>query len=194
MKQALILILLATAGITATASPVDAHGRHHREVTHGHFETLPGGAELGYHVHGRAKMVRSDRHGGVTKVVVRVRGLDPDTTYPAHVHNQPCSATPPGGSHYQHVIGGAVDRSTRSGRRSRPTTEGAAPGSRCTESGPATTPARSSSTTHPTRRSGWPASTCHEDHVMTTVASGRGWRAIATPCSDPAGTVPAAPT
>ena len=110
MKQALILILLATAGITATASPVDAHGRHHREVTHGHFVTLPGGAELGYHVHGRAKMVRSDRHGGVTKVVVRVRGLDPDTTYPAHVHNQPCSATPPGGSHYQHVIGGAVDQ------------------------------------------------------------------------------------
>jgi len=109
MKQALILTLLATAGITATASPVDAHGRHHREVTHGHVETLPGGVELGYHLHGRAKMVRTDRDGGTTEVVVRVRGLDPDTTYPAHVHDQPCSSTPAGGSHYQHVIGGPVD-------------------------------------------------------------------------------------
>ncbi len=109
MKQALILILLATAGITATASPADAHGRSNREVTHGHFETLPGGVELGYHIHGRAKMVRTDRDGGTTTVVVRVRGLDPDTTYPAHVHNQPCSATPAGGSHYQNVIGGPVD-------------------------------------------------------------------------------------
>lgn len=109
MKQALILILLATAGITATANPVDAHGRRHREVTHGHVETLPGGVELGYHLHGRAKMVRTDRWGGTTRVVVRVRGLDPDTTYPTHVHNQPCSATPAGGSHYQHEIGGPVD-------------------------------------------------------------------------------------
>ena len=110
MKQALILILLATAGITTTASPAEANGRQHREVTHGHFETLPGGTDLGYHVHGRAKMVRTDRNGGTTKVVVRVRGLDPDTTYPAHVHNQPCSAMPAGGGHYQNMIGGDVDR------------------------------------------------------------------------------------
>ena len=109
MNKALIPILLATAGLAATASPVDAHARPHREVTHGHFETLPGGADLGYHIHGRARMVRTDRHGGTTKVVVRVRGLDPDTTYPTHVHNQPCSATPAGGSHYQDVIGGPVD-------------------------------------------------------------------------------------
>ncbi len=109
MKQALILILLATAGITATASPAAANGRQQREVTHGHFETLPEGVDLGYHVHGRAKMVRTDRDGGTTRVVVRVRGLDPDTTYPVHVHNQPCSAMPAGGGHYQHMIGGNVD-------------------------------------------------------------------------------------
>ena len=109
MKKALILTLLATAGITATSSPADAHGSRHREVTHGHVETLPGGVELGYQLHGRAKMVRTDRDGGTTKVVVRIRGLDPDTSYPTHVHNQPCSATPPGGGHYQHVIGGPVD-------------------------------------------------------------------------------------
>lgn len=113
MKKALIPIILATAGLTATASPVDAHRPHHRpqhrEVTHGHFETLAGGTDLGYHIHGRAVMVRSDRHGGATAVVVRVRGLDADTTYPTHVHNQPCSASPPGGSHYQNVVDGPVD-------------------------------------------------------------------------------------
>ena len=109
MRQALIPILLATAGLTAVATPVEAHGRHHREVTHGPVTTLPGGTDIGYHLHGRAKMVRTDRHGGTTRVVVNVRGLDPDTTYPTHVHNQPCSATPPGGGHYQHVIGGPVD-------------------------------------------------------------------------------------
>jgi hypothetical protein len=38
-----------------------------------------------------------------------VRGLEANTTYPAHVHNAPCSATPPGGSHYQHQVGGPVD-------------------------------------------------------------------------------------
>lgn len=109
MKQALIPILLATAGLTAIASPVDAHPRSHRVVTHGHFETLPGGAELGYHVHGRAKMVRIDRDGGMTRVVVRVRGLGPDTTYPTHVHNQPCSADPAGGGHYQDMMSGPID-------------------------------------------------------------------------------------
>lgn len=109
MKKALIPILLATAGLTAIATPADANGRRHREVTHGHFETLPGGADLDYHIHGRARMVRTDRDGGTTKVVVRVRGLDANTTYPTHVHNQPCSADPAGGSHYQNMIGGPVD-------------------------------------------------------------------------------------
>jgi Cu-Zn family superoxide dismutase len=46
---------------------------------------------------------------GRTLVTLRVRGLVPNTTYPTHVHNQPCSATPPGGSHYQHTLGGPVD-------------------------------------------------------------------------------------
>ena len=46
---------------------------------------------------------------GATLVVVRVRNLAPNTTYPVHVHNQPCSATPPGGGHYQNVVDGPVD-------------------------------------------------------------------------------------
>jgi hypothetical protein len=34
-----------------------------------------------------------------------VRGLEPGSTYAAHLHSQPCSATNPGGGHYMHVIG-----------------------------------------------------------------------------------------
>ncbi len=111
MNKALIpiLTLLATTGIIAIASPADANGRQHREVTHGHVQTLPGGTDLGFDIHGRAKMVRTDRHGGATFVVIRVRGLAPNTTYKTHVHNAPCSATPAGGGHYQHSVDGAVD-------------------------------------------------------------------------------------
>lgn len=112
--QALIPILAATAAltITGTATEAKAHpanGPGRAEVTSGSFETLPGGAELGYDVRGHAVMIRSARQTGSTTVAVRVRGLEPGTVYPTHVHNQPCSATPPGGSHYQHEVGGPVD-------------------------------------------------------------------------------------
>jgi Cu-Zn family superoxide dismutase len=109
--KALIPILIAAAGITATASPVEAGGHSHRsvQITTGHFQTLPGGDDLGYDVRGGAIMIRTDRNGGRTSVFVGARGLDPNTVYPVHVHNQPCSATPAGGGHYQHVIGGPVD-------------------------------------------------------------------------------------
>lgn len=113
--KALVPILVAALGLTAAAPSVTAaapaHGGALRsvEVTHGHFHTLQGGTDLGYRVSGSAVMVRSNRQGGRTTVLVAARGLDPDTTYPVHVHNQPCSATPPGGSHYQHVVGGPVD-------------------------------------------------------------------------------------
>ena len=104
----LIFILLAAAGFISIGSPAGAH-RRQRQTTHGRFETLPGGAELGYNVRGSARMVRSDHGGGTTEATVRLHGLDADTTYPTHVHNQPCSATPAGGSHYQNRIGGPVD-------------------------------------------------------------------------------------
>lgn len=110
MKKALIPMILATAGLAASAAPVEAHGSHRRvEVTTGRFQTLPGGEALGYHVRGGAIMFRTDRHGGTTAVVVRITGLEPDTTYKAHVHDLACSATPAGGGHYQHVIGGPAD-------------------------------------------------------------------------------------
>ncbi|NNC79424.1 MAG: hypothetical protein HKN94_04645 [Acidimicrobiales bacterium] len=102
----------ATISLLLSANPLSASHQQRSwfHVTQGSFETLPGGEELGYDVQGRAKMVRTG-HGdaGATLVVVRVRGLDPRTTYPTHVHNKPCSATPPGGGHYQNVIGGPVD-------------------------------------------------------------------------------------
>lgn len=86
-------------------SPVTAHGGSHDpsvETTRGTFITLPGGEDLDFAIEGRVMMARLPHH---TLVHVRVRGLDPKTTYPAHVHDAPCSDTPAGGSHYQHRAG-----------------------------------------------------------------------------------------
>ncbi len=100
------LLLAAVAMLFTVATPAQGAGAM---VTSGRFTTLPGGADLGYTIEGHAVMVRTPAGGGATRVMVSVQGLDPETTYPAHVHNLPCSATPPGGSHYQHEVGGAVD-------------------------------------------------------------------------------------
>ncbi|HEX9855694.1 MAG TPA: hypothetical protein VGC47_10290 [Acidimicrobiia bacterium] len=105
-RMAVTVAALAVLGAVST-TPATAHTR--AEVTAGRFHTLPGGEALGYHVTGLAVMVRTSAHGGTTSVVAAVRGLDPNTTYPSHVHNAPCSATPPGGGHYQRQVGGAVD-------------------------------------------------------------------------------------
>lgn len=102
--------LTAAAAMTVAAAPatVDAHGggRAPLRVTSGEFETLPGGSANGYDIDGRAVMIRLPHR---TVVAVHVRGLDPDTTYPSHVHNAPCADSPAGGGHYQHVVGGPVD-------------------------------------------------------------------------------------
>lgn len=102
----IVLLLAAVALVFTVASPAQGSGAL---VTSGTFVTLTGGADLGYAVEGRAVMVRTPADAGRTRVMAWVRGLDPDTTYPTHVHNLPCSATPPGGSHYQHEVGGPVD-------------------------------------------------------------------------------------
>lgn len=107
--RSVLLALVVALGLTITASsPALAHSGTSRrtEVTRGSFVTLPGGTAKGYTVRGHAVMLRI---GDRTAVVVHVRGLDPRTTYPAHVHNAPCSDPTPGGSHYQHVVGGPVD-------------------------------------------------------------------------------------
>ncbi|NNE13320.1 MAG: hypothetical protein HKN41_13860 [Ilumatobacter sp.] len=100
-----IPILVAAAGLGLHATPVAAGSSRSIDVTTGQFVTLPGGVGLDLDVRGHAVMKRSDRDGGWTTVAVRARGLRPNTTYPTHVHNQPCSWSPAGGSHYQHVPG-----------------------------------------------------------------------------------------
>ncbi len=92
--------LLALPATIAQADPAT--------VTSGTFRTLPGGTDLGYDITGHATMVRVARTD-TTRVRVHVQGLDADQVYGVHVHNAPCSAMPPGGGHYQHEVGGAVD-------------------------------------------------------------------------------------
>jgi len=94
------------AAVSQTGASVNAEGQA-AQVTSGRVQTLAGwpGDDLA----GGAVMIRIGEADGRTIVSVLVRGLDPNTTYPVHVHNQPCSFTPPGGGHYQHVVGGPVD-------------------------------------------------------------------------------------
>ena len=64
----------------------------------GTFQTLPDGAASGLDIEGFATLTRSDA-GTSGKIVVR--GLEPGTTYAAHLHDAPCSAANPGGGHYK---------------------------------------------------------------------------------------------
>src|SRR5688500_14487500 len=63
----------------------------------GECMTLPAGAAMGLEIDGVATIKRSQSG---TVVTARVRGLQPGTTYGAHLHNAPCSAPNPGGGHY----------------------------------------------------------------------------------------------
>ena len=102
----LMQVTMAVALVMLLAVPAAAGGAG---VTSGDLATLQGGADLGFEITGRVVMRRVPGDAGKTLVVVQVRGLDPNTVYPVHVHNAPCSATPPGGGHYQDQIGGPVD-------------------------------------------------------------------------------------
>jgi hypothetical protein len=53
---------------------------------------------MGLTIEGIAQIIRSE-DGTAVKAVVR--GLEPDTTYAAHLHNAPCSDPNPGGGHYK---------------------------------------------------------------------------------------------
>jgi len=100
------MVALAALLVVATASPATASATGSAEVTRGHFVTLQGGIDLGMTIEGRGTMVRVL---DLTFVLVRVRGLDENTTYPTHVHNAPCGEPTFGGSHYQHTVGGNVN-------------------------------------------------------------------------------------
>ena len=82
------LAVVAVGATPALAGPAKVRGT---------FETLPDGAAMGLDIEGFATLTRSDA-GTAGKVVVR--GLEPGTTYAAHLHNAPCSAPNPGGGHY----------------------------------------------------------------------------------------------
>lgn len=108
--RSVLATVAAAAAILVTPAVTTASGerasRSPVEITTGAVANLPDGVALGYDLDGAAVMVRTPRR---TLVAIHVRGLDPSTTYPAHVHNAPCSATPAGGGHYQHEVGGPVD-------------------------------------------------------------------------------------
>ncbi|NNE97205.1 MAG: hypothetical protein HKN24_14380 [Acidimicrobiales bacterium] len=71
---------------------------------HGTFTETPAGAELGYDIHGSAKMtVWTD----ATAVKVNVSGLDPAKAYGSHLHNGTCASG--GGGHYQDDEGGDIE-------------------------------------------------------------------------------------
>jgi hypothetical protein len=50
-------------------------------------------------VYGTATLTR--KLSGVTEVALTITGLEPSSKFMAHVHDQPCSADPPGGGHYK---------------------------------------------------------------------------------------------
>ena len=102
----IIHLVAAAVMLAAMATPASAGDA---EVTSGQFITLSGGTGLGYQITGHAEMRRAPGQGGKTIVTVHLSGLDADTVYPTHVHNAACNASPAGGSHYQHQVGGPVD-------------------------------------------------------------------------------------
>ena len=87
--------LLAAVAVAAGASAATKQ--------RGAFTTLPDGAAIGLSVEGFAQITRTDDG---TEVKAHVRGLEPGTTYGAHLHNAPCSDPNPGGGHYQDDPGG----------------------------------------------------------------------------------------
>lgn len=100
-----VLAAVATMfAVFAFATRAEARGA---EVTTGRFDTMPAGTDLGYDIGGAAVMLRvAGGDDGFTAVWVRVRGLDADETYPAHVHIGACADLL---GHYQHDPTGPVD-------------------------------------------------------------------------------------
>src|SRR5919106_2043237 len=88
--RALLAALLALGALALPAGATD--------VERGEFTTLPDGEAMGFDIEGFAQIKRSP-DGTAVKAVVR--GLEPGTTYAAHLHNAPCSAPDFGGGHYK---------------------------------------------------------------------------------------------
>jgi hypothetical protein len=95
----LLVVATLTLGAASTASA--AHAARY----HGTFNETEAGADLGYDIHGSAKMT-INTSGTVVKV--NVAGLDPAKDYGSHLHNGTCASG--GGGHYQDIEGGATAR------------------------------------------------------------------------------------
>lgn len=93
-----VLVAAAVLAGSAAAGP----GKNQR----GAFETLPAGMAMGLKVDGVAKIKRTSQR---TFGKVHVRGLEPGTTYAAHLHDAACSATNPGGGHYKNDPAGPAE-------------------------------------------------------------------------------------
>jgi Cu/Zn superoxide dismutase len=91
------LLAAGALALPAGATGDDDGGKGSKQ--RGEFMTLPAGAAMGLEIDGVATIKRSQSG---TVVRARVRGLEPGTTYGAHLHNAPCSAPDPGGGHYKH--------------------------------------------------------------------------------------------
>lgn len=140
---------VASVALTAafTAGATTAGAAPHRSQ-HGTFSETVSGHDLGYDIHGSAKMTISSEG---TDVKVNVAGLDPTKSYGSHLHNGSCAGG--GGGHYQNVEGGATTPpnelwSTTGGAVLQPNRGGVAHGG-----GSATWIARTSSTTQTNARS-----------------------------------------
>lgn len=90
------LVAIVVAAVTATIAVAVAASAATSE--RGRLTTLPDGAAMGLSLDGVAKLTRTEDG---TRAKVQVRGLEPGTTYAAHLHNARCSAPNPGGGHYK---------------------------------------------------------------------------------------------
>jgi Cu/Zn superoxide dismutase len=93
----LLVVAALTLGAAGAASAAN------QASSHGTFNETQAGADLGYDIHGSAKMTISSSG---TVVKVNVAGLDPAKEYGSHLHNGTCASG--GGGHYQDIEGGAT--------------------------------------------------------------------------------------
>ncbi len=97
------ITLIGTAFLAAAffgmAGPVSAGPG---ESFHGTFNETMAGHDLGYDIHGSAKMTVGSAD---TAAKVNISGLDRAKTYGSHLHNGTCASG--GGGHYQDTEGGA---------------------------------------------------------------------------------------
>ena len=94
-------VATAAAGLLVGAGAATAGGH---TSYHGVFHETAAGKDLGYDIHGTAKMTVGS---STTVVKINVSGLDPTKKYGSHLHNGTCASG--GGGHYQDVVVPAGD-------------------------------------------------------------------------------------